>query len=100
MEIEQKYRLDSNSKKYIQKISKQKAKTEAQQGQKQAFRIKQLHLLSFTASAKQIAKWPQNALWNDTQIIKFDTRGFPKAMPKTSIKIYTKQMQESDLVKT
>ena len=54
--IEQKGCLGSNKKKHIRKDSKNHATTEAQHFPNQAFRLKELHFLSFAASAKKCSK--------------------------------------------
>ena len=61
------------------------------------FAWKRLHCLSFAASAKKCSKWPQKAPWNDPQILKNGTGGFPKVMPKTSKKNDTQKMQKNTI---
>ena len=84
--IKQKCNRDSSNKK-TSKSFKNDRKTNVHDPKNQAFRLKRLHLFGFTASAKKCAKCPKNAPWNNPKTLKITTKGFPKALPKTSIQM-------------
>ena len=81
----------------MQTISKNNAKPGAQHLPKQVFRLRVLHFLRFAASAKTYPKWPQQAPWNDPEILEIGTGGLPKAMPKISIKISINKMHKNQI---
>ena len=86
---------ESNIKTNLKQSAKVMQKNEVLLLPNKAYRLKMSHTLTFAASAKNNATWPQNGPWNDPDFFKITAGGFSKAMQRMCIKINTHTMREN-----